>query len=36
MTEGKIKLNISAQARGVYNAVLSNGKKNYSGRIVFE
>jgi hypothetical protein len=36
MTEGKIKLNIEAQAKGVYNAVLSNGRKNYSGRIVFE
>jgi len=34
--EDKIKLNIEAQAKGMYTAILSNGKKNYSGKIVFE
>jgi len=33
--EGKVSLNIQAEARGVYNVVLSNGKKNYTGKIVF-
>jgi hypothetical protein len=36
MTDGKIKLNIEAQARGMYNITLSNGRKSYNGRIVFE
>ena len=36
IVEDKIKLNIEAQARGMYTAILSNGKKNYSGKIVFE
>ncbi|HRH03648.1 MAG TPA: T9SS type A sorting domain-containing protein [Bacteroidia bacterium] len=34
--EGKIKLNLEAEAKGMYNAVLSNGSKNYSGKIIFE
>ena len=34
--EDKIKLNIEAQAKGMYTAILSNGKKSYSGKIVFE
>jgi hypothetical protein len=34
--EGKIRLDIRAQAKGMYTAVLSNGKKSYSGKIVFE
>jgi len=33
--QGKISVNISEEAKGVYNAILSNGKKNYSGKIVF-
>jgi hypothetical protein len=36
MNDGKIKLNIEAQARGMYNITLSNGRKRYNGRIVFE
>ena len=36
VTDGKIKLNIEAQAKGVYTAILTNGKKSYSGKIVFE
>jgi len=35
-TEGKIKLDIRAQAKGMYTAILSNGKKSYTGKIVFE
>lgn len=36
MNDGKIKLNLEAEAKGIYHAVLSNGKKNYNGKIVFE
>ncbi len=36
MFENKIKLNIEAEAKGVYNVILTNGKKNYSGKIIFE
>jgi hypothetical protein len=36
ITDGKIKLDIQAQAKGMYTAVLSNGKKSYTGKIVFE
>jgi hypothetical protein len=35
LSEGKIRLDLSAQATGIYNAVLTNGKKSYAGRIVF-
>ncbi len=35
-SEGNISLNIEAQAKGMYTAILSNGKKSYSGKIVFE
>jgi len=35
ITENKIILNLTAQATGIYNAVLTNGKKTYSGKIVF-
>jgi len=31
-----IEVDISAQAKGMYNAILSNGKKYYSGKIIFE
>jgi hypothetical protein len=31
---GNIRLDIEARATGVYNAVLSNGIKSYSGRII--
>ncbi|GAB4291504.1 MAG: hypothetical protein Kow0068_16780 [Marinilabiliales bacterium] len=36
MNEEEIKLNIEKEAKGVYNVVLSNGKKVYKGKIVFE
>jgi hypothetical protein len=36
MAGDKIKLNLEAEAKGVYNVSLSNGLKNYSGKIVFE
>jgi hypothetical protein len=36
MNAGKISLNIQAEAAGVYNVILSNGKKNYSGKIIFQ
>ena len=33
--DGKIKLNIEAQAKGSYTAILGNGKKSYTGKIIF-
>ncbi len=36
MNEGKIKLNLEAEAKGIYNVTLSNGVKMYYGKIVFE
>ena len=36
MEEGKIKLDLEAEAKGIYNVTLTNGKKLYSGKIVFE
>jgi len=36
ITGDSIELDISAQAKGMYIAVLSNGKKSYQGKIVFE
>jgi len=33
--EGKLSLNIQAEAKGIYNVILTNGRKNYSGKIVF-
>ena len=36
MNNGKIKLNLEAEAKGVYNVTLSNGKKSYNGKIIFE
>ncbi|MCX6267085.1 MAG: T9SS type A sorting domain-containing protein [Bacteroidetes bacterium] len=33
--DGKIKLNIEAQARGTYTALLGNGTKSYTGKIIF-
>ena len=35
-TEETYRLDIRAQAAGIYQAVLTNGKKNYTGKIVFE
>jgi hypothetical protein len=34
--QGAIRLNLEAEAKGIYNVTLSNGVKNYSGKIVFE
>ena len=36
MSENKIKLNLDEEAKGIYTAILSNGKKSYTGKIVFE
>ena len=36
MTNGKIKLNLEAEAKGMYHVTLGNWKKSYSGKIVFE
>ena len=36
MNDGKIKLNLEEEAKGIYNVTLSDGKKVYSGKIVFE
>jgi type IX secretion system substrate protein len=36
MSEDKVKINLEQEATGVYNVTLSNGKKSYNGKIVFE
>ncbi len=36
MEAEKIKLNLEALAKGMYTAVISNGKKKYSGKIIFQ
>lgn len=36
MNQEKVALNLEAEAKGVYTAVLSNGKKSYTGKIIFE
>jgi len=36
MNEGRIKLDLEEEAKGIYNVTLSNGKKVYGGRIVFQ
>jgi hypothetical protein len=36
VSDGKLKLNLEAEPKGVYIVKLSNGIKQYSGRIVFE
>lgn len=35
-TQEKVKINMQEEAKGIYNATLSNGTKIYSGKIVFE
>ena len=32
----KFRMNLEEEAKGIYNIVLSNGKKNYNGKIIFE
>jgi hypothetical protein len=34
ITGHKVSLNISAEAKGIYTAILTNGKKNYYGKII--
>lgn len=34
--DDKVKIDLNNEAKGIYNVVLSNGKKSYGGRIVFE
>jgi hypothetical protein len=36
MEEEKVKLNLEALAKGMYTAVITNGKKRYSGKIIFQ
>ena len=36
MNEGKIKVSLDEEAKGIYNVILGNGRKSYNGRIVFE
>jgi len=36
MNEGRIKLDLEAEAKGIYNVTLSDGKRVYGGRIVFQ
>jgi hypothetical protein len=36
VVEGKIKLNIEAEAKGVYQVSLGNGEKVYVGKVVVE
>ena len=36
MNDGKIKLNLEAEAKGIYYVTLNNKKKFYNGKIIFE
>lgn len=36
MNEEKVRVNLESEAKGIYNVTLSNGKKSYGGKIVFE
>jgi hypothetical protein len=36
MNDGKIKLNLEAEAKGIYSVTLSNSSKSYNGKIIFE
>lgn len=36
MQEENISLNLEARAKGIYNAILTNGKQKFQGRVVFE
>lgn len=36
LNEDKVRINLEAEAKGVYNVTLSDGRKSYSGKIVFE
>jgi len=34
VNEDRISLNIQGQAAGMYDVILTNGKKNYTGKVV--
>lgn len=36
MNDGKINLNLEAEAKGIYNVTLNNSSKSYNGKIIFE
>lgn len=36
MNDGKIKISLEEESKGIYNVTLSNKKKSYNGKIVFE
>lgn len=36
MQEEKISLNLQAEAKGIYNAILTNGKQKFQGKVVVE
>jgi hypothetical protein len=36
LADGKIRLNLEARAKGMYQVVLDNGRKSYTGKVVFE
>jgi hypothetical protein len=36
LNQGQLELNLEHEAKGLYNVILSNGVKSYSGKIVFE
>jgi len=36
ISNDEIKFNIEAEAKGIYNVILSNNKKQYSGKLIFE
>jgi hypothetical protein len=36
MEEDRVKLNLEALAKGMYTAIITNGKKRYSGKIIFQ
>jgi hypothetical protein len=36
MHDGRIRINLESEARGVYHVTLTNKIKTYNGKIVFE
>lgn len=36
LNEDKVRVNLEAEAKGIYNVILSSKKKSYQGKIVFE
>jgi hypothetical protein len=35
INQDKVRINISAEAKGIYNVIISNGKTSYAGKIIF-